>query len=135
MPRLTNYGYLDLQHWLTSVWRDSRKSFGLLSLLEQRYLHDYFVPSWQLKDEDLLRYRAKIGAEQPNLPAVAGRAASRLQKKMAEQQPLVPTPPAGKRRVVVKAVIHPKPNEDLMSRALLRIMQDLEDQDSDKLAS
>jgi hypothetical protein len=62
-------------------------------------------------------------------------AASRLQKKMAEQQPHVPTSPAGKRRVVVAAVIHPKPNEDLMSRALLRVMEDLEDQDSDKLAS
>lgn len=135
MPRLTNHDYFNLQHWLADLWRDSRKSFGLLSLIEQRHLHDYFVPSWHLNDEDLLRYRSKIGTEQPNLSAVAGRAASRLQKKMAEQQPRVATSPAGKQRVVVKAVIHPKPNEDLMSRALLRVMQDLDDQDSDKLAS
>jgi hypothetical protein len=75
MPSLTNRNYHSVQHWLTSVRRDSRKSFDLLSLLEQRHLHAYFVPSWHLNDEDLLRYRSKIGAEQPNLPAVAGRAA------------------------------------------------------------
>lgn len=86
---------------LKATWTDGRKTFSLLSLLEQRHVHDYLIPSCHFNDEDILR-----------LPLQDGR-----------------------QRSVVKAVKRLMPNEDSLSRALLRVMEDLEDQDSDKLAS
>lgn len=84
MPRLTNPNYLKIHHWLVSLWEDNQSHFGLLSITDQRHLHDYFVPTWSsISDEDLLRYRKKIGTDIPSLPAAAGRAASKLKQQIA----------------------------------------------------
>lgn len=78
MPRLTNQHYLDLQHWLTDVWREHQWVFSLISPREQWHIHDYFVPDWSFTEEELLLHRSKMRAERPSLPAVAGRAVSRM---------------------------------------------------------
>lgn len=126
-----------MHHWLLSLWEDSQSHFGLLSVIEQGHLHDYFVPTWSsISDEDLLRYRKKIGTDLPSLPAAAGRAASKLRQQM-EALPLTPTPvpPIGKRRVTVRAVAKPKIDEDAMAKALLRAAEDLKETRSDQRAA
>jgi hypothetical protein len=74
MPRLTTADYLERRHWLANAWRVDQRVFALVSSAEQWTLHDFFVPSWSLTEDELLRYRAKISREQPRLPQRAGRA-------------------------------------------------------------
>jgi hypothetical protein len=74
MPRLNPAQYLESHRWLRSLWLECAQTFGLISHQDQRYLHDYFLPSLSINDHDLLRHRKKISADQPSLPQCAGRA-------------------------------------------------------------
>lgn len=56
------------------MWKDEPTTYGPLGHRDQVYLHDYFLPSLSMTQDDLLRYRKKISADQPSLPQCAGRA-------------------------------------------------------------
>jgi hypothetical protein len=130
MPRLTNNRYLEVQHWLANAWRVDQRVFALVSPTEQWTLHDFFVPSWSLTDDELLGYRAKITSEQASLPQRAGRAFAQLDRAFAEFQANLPVPVSsksvGKRRVVVHAVVRPSIDTDAMVRALTQLAQKLD---------
>jgi hypothetical protein len=64
MPRLTNSDYLFICRHLHDVWTEHRGGFSLISTRDQRYLHDYFRPSEQLTDSQLLSHRRAVSSKQ-----------------------------------------------------------------------
>jgi hypothetical protein len=106
--------------------------FGFLNYQEQRYLHDYFVPSQDLTDVELIEHRAAVTAECSSLPQCAGRALRQLRLELEAPTPVrIPagsTRSSGKRQVVVRAIARPEINEDRFVQALLKAAWDLDDQ-------
>jgi hypothetical protein len=119
MPGLTDHDYLNLQRWLTIIWSEHQPVFSLISPVEQWMLHDFFVPSWSLADEELIAFRAKVSSERPGLPAAAGRAAARLNARLEAAQASSPVGVEGKRQVKVYAAVRPSVDTGSLARALL----------------
>lgn len=74
MSRLTNHHFIQTHHQLRRLWLHANYVYGHLTATEQWRLHDFFQPSMDLTAAELLAHRRRITAEQPNLPAQAGRA-------------------------------------------------------------
>lgn len=112
--------------------------FGFLGHQERMYLHDYFVPSKDLTDAELLAHRKAVTAQRPSLPQCAGRALRHLRVALeapaAVQVPARSGHPAGKRRIVVRAIARPEIDQDRMVQALLKAARDLVDEDHGKTA-
>jgi hypothetical protein len=135
MPRLTDHGYLEIQHWLGQIWRDHPQIFSLMSPAEQRRVHDYFMPSQEVTLEELLAHRQRVSTEQPSLPQCAGRALRKLREAIeAQPAPASALVPTSKRQVVVRAVARPTIDGNVISRALLRAAEDLGRVDHDSAA-
>jgi hypothetical protein len=58
--------------------------FAELSPREQWQLHDFFRPSHESTDLELLAHRHRISAERPSLPHQAGRALVKFQERAAQ---------------------------------------------------
>lgn len=122
MPRQTSRKYFESRGLLTRWWSTNATTFGLVSQIDQRYLHDYFLPSVSMSDEDLLRYRKKVSAGQPSLPQCAGRALKKLQAAIEAGQTA-----SG---LNVRAVARPSVDADAMGRVLAKLAHDLDDKDA-----
>jgi hypothetical protein len=129
MPRLTNARYIAIHELLKRVWQENPPTFGYLSPEEQWLLHDYFRPSENLTETELIAHRREITAERPSLPHQAGRALADLGRTVAgltlasQQQTTTSMKrlPKGRRNPKVSAVVNPK----LGTKAFARLLVDL----------
>jgi hypothetical protein len=131
MPRLSNTQYLQAHHDLQRLWQHDRAVFAELTPVEQWQLHDFFRPSKDLTDEQLLTHRRVISQTRPSLPQQAGRALHRLEEYLAvrstssQQSSRVPAIRRfGARRehhIVVKAVVRPEIDVDKLVRLMLEV--------------
>ena len=89
-PRLSNTQFLQAHRDLQRLWQHDRAAFAELTSAEQWQLHDFFRPSKDLTDEQLLNHRRVISQTRPSLPQQAGRALHRLEEylgvRMSRQQ-------------------------------------------------
>jgi hypothetical protein len=117
MPRLTANDYLRTHDRLRKLWLQDEGVFAELSPTDQWLLHDFFMPSRERSDLELLMYRESVTTERPSLPHQAGRALSRFWESTARvgmhrvARAKAPTS-AGRvrqadRKLVVKALARP----------------------------
>lgn len=66
------------------VWFGLSSFFTTLTYNQQRALHDYYLPTKELSDEQLLAHRAKMAADQPSLASVAGKAFRQIERTYLE---------------------------------------------------
>jgi hypothetical protein len=128
MPRLTDRHYLKVHKQLKQYWCHLDIVYGYLTSTEQWQLHDYFQPSKDLSETELLQHRRGISNQRPNLPHQAGRALAKLQTRAAHhalQRVRLAGQPAGKKTsskrhpgVRVLAVVKPEPDLERLARAL-----------------
>jgi hypothetical protein len=132
MPRLTDQSYLRIHHQLRRFWLNNYIGYADLSSMEQWSLHDYFQPSKDLTDAELLEHRAAITAERPSLPARAGKAyhtlipivvhwAARLPAARARALQKPGRAPRGNRHITVKSVVRPEIATKALARALIQM--------------
>lgn len=99
MPRLSTARYLDLHHRLRRLWGTDAGAFADFAYSEQTALHQFFVPSRDLGDDEMVRYREKVTARFPSLPQRAGRALRSL--------PAVEREAARRTELGLQAIAHP----------------------------
>jgi len=136
MSRSTNSKYLQTHHPLKRLWQHATSAYDRLTPTEQWQLHDYFRPSKDLTDAELLAHRAAISKERPTLPQQAGKALVKLQGAAAHvalrgvrmrKQPKAAKYARGKRgQIQVYGVVKPELDLKALARALLGIAQDME---------
>ena len=137
MSRLTPKQYLRTHRQLRRFWLSDDRLYAELTPLEQWQLHDYFQPSKNLTDEELLAHREHITKERPSLPQQAGRALSKFQAWAAQlglarvRRAKAPIAMGGRRggkrrdrHLTVKAVVRPEIDLDKLARALLAVAKD-----------
>ena len=122
MPRLTNVDYLNTYRYLSEVWLHDRRLFANLGTREQWYLHDYFQPSKEWSDEELLAHRTAISKQHPSLPHQAGRALKRFIGEAERPVRVLAATPKGTRpprgKITVKSVVRSEINMKLLARIL-----------------
>lgn len=101
MPRTSDHAYLK-----TQLWGHAQIVYAELDPNEHWQLHDYFQPSKDLTDGQLLDHRTAITAKRPSLPLQAGRALAKLDERSAVyalnriRAQAVPIGSKGKRQLV-----------------------------------
>lgn len=131
MSRLANEEYLYQRNRLRVSWFEHGGfAFARLNSQEQMDLHDYFAPSKDLSDEELIAHRVAIAEAFPSLPQKAGKAYQEITAHL-EQPKLPPTPlpnraarrrpTRGPRHVIVRTVRRPEVDVYKLSRALLAL--------------
>ncbi len=128
MPRLANPDYLFIHHYLHNVWIEQRRGFSLISTRDQRYLHDYFRPSDQLTDAQLLSHRKTISFKQPQLPQCAGRALRHLARPGRDAK--YARAHGSKYDVVVYPLLRPQPHVRLLLGAMQALAQRMAEEQS-----
>lgn len=78
-----------------------------------------------MSDDDLIRYRKKISADQASLPQCAGRALKKLQRAIETGST------TSGRKLQVRAVAKPSVDADAMGRVLAKLARELDKQDRD----
>lgn len=134
MPRITNQQYINIHRTLRQLWEDDFRHFEKLSGNDQLTLHQYFAPSKELSDDELLAHRQAVTLEEPSLPNQAGKTWARLQRIIAGQEAAytyaparhqpsrVPAGSRGKRHnIIVTSVLRPEPDVRKIAEALIKI--------------
>ena len=138
MPRLPKLAYLQQSMVLRNVWTNDPWIFGYLSMADQRALHDFFLPSRELAEAELLAHRRLVTRQQP--PHRAGKAINRLHMLSHPdgQCPHLParksTSPRRKRQpqVVIRPVLRPEPDTKKLGMAVWRIARKIGEEESGK---
>jgi hypothetical protein len=127
MPRVTNQKYLDRHYQLQERWVKELVQFSDVPALEQRHLHEYYLPSKRVTDEQLLEHRTLITKSQPSLPQKAGKAYSLLMNGDVYRPTGGAVVTRGKlkgHRITVRPLIRPEPDLRKLAKALLEIAKD-----------
>jgi len=131
MARLNDKQYLRTHKQLRRFWEHNNRLYAELTSLEQWQLHDYFQPSKDWPDEQLLEHRAAISAKRPSLPHQAGRALNKFHASaahLAVRRIRAAHTPArvaagsrkrGDRVITVKAVVRPEIDYKKLTQALI----------------
>jgi hypothetical protein len=106
---------------------------------DQRHLHDYYVPTKDLTDDEVLAHRRTISHAHPSLPHGAGRAYSAFDQVAARRAPQpMPRRVAGQKRahhgrgqVVIRALVQPEIDVRKLSRLLLAMATDAKPTEGD----
>jgi hypothetical protein len=111
-------------------WIQQEGRFGLLRPNQQWDVHDYYKPSHELSEAELLVHRQQISYERPGLPARASRAFKVLidPSRTTSTAGSVQESTSG-RRLTVRAVVRPEPNIEQLARALLNLAEQIADQE------
>lgn len=90
MPRLTNTSYLLARAVLREDWLE-RGGFALshLPYMDQRNLHDYFVPDSGLDEERILPHRQDTTKQRSSLPQKAGKSYALFSAAAARPRPVL----------------------------------------------
>lgn len=125
MPRLTDRDYCCRRTLLTVLYEQRDSAFIGLTTVEQRALHDYYVPSLQLEPAELKTHRRAITKLDPTLPQRAGRAWAHLEQlQSTKRAPVINAGTGRVRHIRALGVIRPEPDYDKFTRALLSIARD-----------
>lgn len=150
MPRLAHPDYCAQHRFLREVWLNDQPAWSELSPNEQWDLHDFFSPTRDLSAYEPKEFRRKMTAADPSLPQRAGRALNKLEvvlavRAAAAQAPAVQPVPvekpkrkytSGKRKISVKALVHPEPDIDGTAKALIALAREMAEADRvNKLAT
>ncbi len=126
MPRLTDTHYLELHGMLRHYWLENRFVYGILPISGQQAIHDYFQPSKDLTEEQLIAHRRVVSTTNSSLPQRAGRAFKHFEQAVqyATQYQARRETMNGKKRkplgkVRIFPVIRPEPDYHKLARALL----------------
>lgn len=131
MSRLSNNEYCVQHQFLRWAWLNEQGAYAYLSHNAQRQIHDYYQPSKELTDDELIAHRRQISERQPNLPAAAGKAARQLFyiAKTQRQPPPIPRSHPDPREITVRAVVRPEIDLKQLSRALIELAKHLANQE------
>lgn len=80
MPRLSTRDYCQRHQFLRRLWSESTVIFASLSAEQQWAVHDFYQPSKQLTEAELLEHRRTITESRPSLPNVASTYYQRLRR-------------------------------------------------------
>ena len=127
MPRVTDQEHIARYRALHRVWLEHQGWFRYASAQSQWYLHDYYQPSLELTDEQVLAHRRDVRELRPALAQQAGRAYVGLLVGMFEgvhELGALTTVVSARgkrkpRRVCVSAVIRPMPDPEVIARAVV----------------
>jgi hypothetical protein len=138
MPRLTDQHHLQTHRQLKRFWEHAKSAYGHLTPTEQWQLHDFYQPSKDLTDIELLKHRNEITIKRPSLPQQAGRALAKLYAAAAygaargvRLRATATIKPAKRtihrvRAVQVYGVVKPEPDLKKLARALVQIAIDMQ---------
>ncbi len=73
MPRLSNQLYYDRHRFLKQAWHEFRELYTLLPVDKQWAVHDYYQPTKDLNQSELLHHRQVITKQRPVLAAKANK--------------------------------------------------------------
>jgi hypothetical protein len=126
MPRLNNDHYIQRHLLLRQMWLKQEGRFSLLTPTQQWDVHDYYLPSHEFTEAELLVHRRQITLEHPTVPARASKAFKILidPARSTRTAETVRTAPNG-RQIRVRAVVQPEPNFEQLARALLSLAEQL----------
>ena len=129
MPRLSTTKFLDHYRTLRYLWLNAPGAFASLTHQEQRLLHDFFQPSEDLAEWQLIEHRRQVTLVHPSLPHSAGRVFKKLQplhdnhtvgkSHRAARIPRQKVRSDNGTAIRVRAIVRPQPDARLMWRALL----------------
>jgi hypothetical protein len=79
MPRITHLYYSARREQLRKIWASGGWEFSLLTAREQWDLHEYYVITQDMTDQELRLHRRLVKQVDPSLPQRAGRTYAKLQ--------------------------------------------------------
>ena len=132
MARLTNQEFIKRHRLLRQLWLKHQARFALLKPTQQWDVHDYYRPSEELAEAELLANRRRISQERPALPHRASKAFKILIGLTPAPEPAVHTDPRTGRRIQVRAVVRPQIDVEKLASALLMLAEHLTQQDGDE---
>jgi hypothetical protein len=117
MPRLNNDRYIRRHRWLRQLWLQQLTAFSWLRPNQQWDIHDYYRPSEELTREQLLEDRQEIARKRPGLAQRASKALLILAGRAPS--PKLPVSKAGKRQIMVRALVRPQIDIERLARAFV----------------
>ena len=130
--------YLKVRNRLKRYWFKAQSVYSYLTPNEQWQLHDFYRPSEDLSEEQLIAHRAKITAARPSLPHQAVRALEKLDAAAANWavkavRPREPAPAPARRKgrgqrehnLVIRSVVRPKIDTAKLSQAIILLAREL----------
>ena len=133
MPRLTSDDYLTNRQLLRQQWIDhDGLAFADLPLQDQLDLHDYYVPSVPITDDEALRHRAEMTKAFSSLPQKAGRAfvalcaavdgsPNQIVDSFREATTSIEEIAGSSRSIRITGIARPSPDHYRLARALLNL--------------
>ncbi|WP_280185757.1 MULTISPECIES: hypothetical protein [Nocardia] len=122
MPRQTPSTYISHHHQLKTLWQQKQQAFSFLTPQDQLTLHKYFLFALDKTNQELLDHRHNAKIADPSLVNRAGKAYAKLAR--AEPAPVKNFVKGHDgRRIYIRTVMHPEPNIELLSRALLMLAE------------
>jgi hypothetical protein len=101
-------------------------AYSLLSPTDQWAIHNYYMPTIELSDQELREHRISATTIDPTLPQRAGRAHGKL--KRGERSKIDYAVMPNGRTIAIRSVVRPQPNLKLLMRACLEMAKrDLEE--------
>ena len=138
MPRQPDKQYLKIHKRLKRFWFKAQRVYSYLTSNEQWQLHDYYRPSEDLSEDQLITHRAEITKARPALPHQAARALEKLDAAAANWalKAVRPREPAlsparrkgsGRRKhnLVIRSIVRPKIDIKKLSRAIILLAEDM----------
>ena len=133
MPRLNNNTFIKRHLWLRRLWLEHQPRYGVLGPTEQWAIHDYYQPSHELSNTELLAHRAAISKERPALPAQASKAFKVLidPRTNPNRSATFDTDERG-RTLRLTGVVNPEIDVEKLARVLLEMAERLADKSHDE---
>lgn len=125
MAKLLDDEYLVRSAMLHRVWEHNPRAYSFLTHQQQRDLHDYFLMSQSMTNEELLAHRKRVSRSDPSLPQRAGRALKEL---------LRPTPKPAKSKASISPLAKPEIELEKLAGALLDLAKSLPPEKQEELA-
>jgi hypothetical protein len=146
MPRLSARKYLQASKRLRRYWYHQQMAYGYLTAAEQWQLHDFFKPTKDWTDDEVLAHRAEITTQRPSLPHQAGRALAKIDE-IAPQLAVIgvrrrhapPAKPARRtnvrdqdRHITVRAVVKPEIDTERLAKVVIAMAEHLAKQKAEQ---
>jgi hypothetical protein len=127
MPRLTDKQYLKYRKFLRRLWLQHKEAYSHLTPNQQWQIHEYFRPSEELTNEQLLEHRKDITIQHPSLPHQVGRNIKefgQILRSKSKSRATVSkyTNKRGQtRNIRVRSIVRPKIDTRRLARALIEL--------------
>ncbi len=137
IARLTDTTYLKQQAAVRKLWLQDETLFSRTTPSDQRAIHDFYQPSRNATNAELLKHRHIVTAVHPSLPSRASKALRRLDagRRSTPAPPNGSTRPRAKvpiggRNIRVRVILRPEPDVAKLARVFMGIARQITDEDT-----